>query len=425
MRRRRLGPWESSALGVSLVIAVVASCNVYDESLLTGGSSGKGGSSTGGEGGEGATGGTAGSSGTQGGGSGGANGKGGSAGDGGTDTGGTGTGGTSGSTGGTDTGGTATGGDGGDPGTGGDAGSATGGTAGSASGGSAGSGGSGGSGPVAGTGGNGGSGGACGKCGCGMPEPDADSDGVPDCLDMCATFNDADCAALKSGLVHRYSFGGTGTAVTDTKGTAHGTALGTGVALSGSGTLVLAGGGTATADPKQYVDLPDNVLSGLTNATFEAWVTWGTTTTSWQRIFDFGTTATGTAGSYVFLTPRASSNGGCRAAISTTGAAGETTTSGAQANGPVVASGMHHFVFAVDATNDTVSLYVDGTLGSTVGFTGTLAATLGANNWLGRSNYPVDVYFAGTFDEFRIYNVALTQAQLRTSRSAGPNATIF
>jgi hypothetical protein len=213
-------------------------------------------------------------------------------------------------------------------------------------------------------------GGACGKCGCGMPETDTDTDGVPDCIDMCMGVSDADCAVLKSGLRHRYSFGGTGTAVTDTKGTAHGTAMGTGVALSGSGTLVLAGGGTATADPKQYVDLPDDLLNGLTNATFEAWVTWGTTTTNWQRIFDFGTTSTNTTGSYVFLSPRATTNGGCRVAITPLGASAELTTGGAQANGPVVASGMHHFVVVVDDTNDTVSLYMDGTLGTTVGFTG-------------------------------------------------------
>jgi hypothetical protein len=415
MRRRRLGPWGSSAVSISLGIAAVVACSVYDESLLTGGSEGKGGSASGGEGGEGATGGTGGSGATQGGGTGGI-GKGGNAGSGGTDTGGTGTGGAAGSTGGTDQGGTGTGGDGGDPGTGGDAGSATGGNAGSTSGGN---GGGGGAGPT------GGSGGACGKCGCGMPETDTDTDGVPDCIDMCTGVSDADCAVLRAGLVHRYGFSGTGTAVMDSKGTAHGTALGTGVALSGSGTLVLAGGGTATADPKQYVDLPDDLLSGLSNATFEAWVTWGTTTTSWQRIFDFGTTATNSTGSYVFLTPRATSGGACRAAITPLGATGELATGGAQANGPVVASGMHHFVLAVDDTNDLVSLYVDGTLGTTVGFSGMLSAINDVNNWLGRSNYAVDPYFTGTFDEFRIYNVALTQAQLRTSRTAGPNATFF
>ena len=428
MRRRKLGFGGSSALGWSLGVAVAAACNVYDSSLLTGGSEGQGGSAAAGTGSSGdsgtGAGGTGGKGGAQGGGTGGVSGTGMDGGDGGTDpTGGTGTGGstggTSGTTGGTGKGGsTPTGGDAGDTSTGGKGGSA----------------GDGGSGPSGGSGGSGGdaggSAGACGKCGCGKAEtPDTDGDGVLDCNDMCPDFNDADCAVLKGGLVHRYSFTGAAmsTAVMDTKGTAHGTAMGTGVGLSGSGTLVLPGGGTAAADPKQYVDLPDNLLSGLTNATFEAFITWTPDATAsnnqWHRVFDFGSAATTSTGSYIFLTPKTgtSATSGGRLAIATAGATSETAAGGAQSNCPAVAAGAHHLVAIVDDTNDTVSLYLDGTLGSTVSFTGTFSAINSVNNWLGRSNYSVDRYFAGTYDEFRIYNVALTAAQLRTSRMAGPN----
>ncbi|HEX6763946.1 MAG TPA: LamG domain-containing protein, partial [Polyangiaceae bacterium] len=175
-----------------------------------------------------------------------------------------------------------------------------------------------------------------------------------------------------------------------------------------------------------YVDLPDTILTGLTNATLEAWVTWpGSTPSNWQRIFDFGSTASGTAGAYIFLATRISASGGCRAAIATMGSGSETAAGGAQINGPVISSGAHHFVLIIDDTGDTVSLYVDGTLGSTVGFTGTIASIIGANNWLGRSNFSADPYFGGTFDEVRIYNVALTVAQLRSSRTAGPNASFL
>jgi hypothetical protein len=424
MQRRSFGLGGSSALSWSLGLAVVAACSVYDSSLLTGGSEGQGGTSSAGEGPGGesgtSTGGSSGDSGaTTGGGTGG---KGGSSG--------TGTGGAKGGSAG-DTGGTGgtdpTGGDAGEPPTGGTAGAGTG------SGGSAGSSGAAGSGTSGGSGGSAGdagSGGACGKCGCGKAETgDTDGDGVLDCNDTCEDLNDADCDVLRSGLVHRYSFNGTGTAVMDTKGTAHGTATGVNAALSGNGTIVLTGGSsTQTNDPnKQYVDLPDNLLSGLTNATFETWVTWPATGNNWQRIFDFGNAATGSTGAYVFLTPRVSSTGGCRVALSTAGSASETAAGGAQVNGPVIAAGAHHFVFIIDDTGDSVSLYVDGTLGSTVGFTGSIASLAGPNNWLGRSNYTTsaDPYLGGTLDEFRIYNVALTPAQLRTSRSAGPNATLF
>jgi hypothetical protein len=248
-------------------------------------------------------------------------------------------------------------------------------------------------------------------------------DGVLDCNDTCEDLNDADCDVLRSGLVHRYSFSGTGTTVTDTKGTAHGTAMGTGVALSGSGTLVLAGG-SATSGTMQHVDLPEGCLDGLTNATFEAWVTFDATGSAWQRVFDFGTMSTGSTGSYLFLTPRAtsSSSGLPRAAFSSTGPPGELQTNGTA----LLPAGMYHFAVVVDDANDEMSLFIDGTRSSLVAFPmRTLSEISDVNCWLGRSQFTSDQYFAGTFDEFRIYNVALNQAQLRTSRAAGPNATLF
>jgi hypothetical protein len=43
------------------------------------------------------------------------------------------------------------------------------------------------------------------------------------------------------------------------------------------------------------------------------------------------------------------------------------------------------------------------------------------NDWLGRSQFPADDGFTGTFLEFRIYAVALTAAQIRASHDAGPD----
>ncbi|HEX6274782.1 MAG TPA: LamG domain-containing protein, partial [Polyangiaceae bacterium] len=433
--RRRLGFGGASALSVTLGIALGIACSVYDESLLTGGASGQGGSLQGGEGGEGngATGGTAGDSGgTQGGGT---SGKGGAAGDGGSSTGGSSTGGSptggsAGDTGGTGNGGSATGGEGGEPGTGGDAGSGTGGKAGSASGGSAGNGMTGGSGGVGGSAGTGGSsGGMCGKCGCGMPETDTDMDGVPDCIDMCVGYVDADCSALRSGLVHRYSFSGTGTTVTDSKGTAHGTAVN--ATLSGTGTLSLAGG-NGSSPP--HVNLPNALLSTLTNATLETWVTWnqsGTTGRDWQRIFDFGTS--GTEGmqtstppadmSYVFLTARAgTSPNALRAAFTTTGTNNEIQVNAASA---LPTGTRQHVAVVLDAANDEFSIFLNGVRQTSVLFTGSLAGISDVNNWLGRSQYSNDYEFIGVFDEFRIYGIALTTAQVRTSSMGGPDAAFL
>ena len=46
------------------------------------------------------------------------------------------------------------------------------------------------------------------------------------------------------------------------------------------------------------------------------------------------------------------------------------------------------------------------------------------NNWLGRSNWTGDANTAGSFDEFRIYDTALTEAQIEASRTAGPECRV-
>ena len=44
------------------------------------------------------------------------------------------------------------------------------------------------------------------------------------------------------------------------------------------------------------------------------------------------------------------------------------------------------------------------------------------NNWVGESQWSKDHAYQGTFDEFRIYNVALTSCQLHTVINRGPDA---
>jgi hypothetical protein len=199
------------------------------------------------------------------------------------------------------------------------------------------------------------------------------------------------------------------------------------VTLTGAGTLTLAGGNTSTPP---YVNLPNGLISSLTDATIETWVTWnhsGTTGQDWQRIFDFGTTGTedmqvtsGNASmSYVFLSPRVGTTPSVlRAGYTTSGLAGETTVSAAA---PLARGTMHHIVFVLDDTNDEMQLFLDGTLQTLAAFTGALEDVSDVNNWLGRSSHSGDYEFAGVFDEFRIYGVALTPAQISTSFMAGPN----
>jgi|GEM_PF-2426646 len=84
--------------------------------------------------------------------------------------------------------------------------------------------------------------------------------------------------------IHRYSFEEvSGVTVSDTVGGADGVIRGSGYTLTGRA-LKLAGGDSSNA---AYVDLPNGMISSLTDMTVEGWVSIDGIQT-WQRIFDFG-----------------------------------------------------------------------------------------------------------------------------------------
>jgi hypothetical protein len=234
----------------------------------------------------------------------------------------------------------------------------------------------------------------------------------------------AECAALRAALAHRYDFEGSGSVVTDRVGTAHGAVVG-GATLSssgGKGVVVLNGGTTGS-----YVDLPNGIVSSLASATFEAWLTW-TGGDAWQRIFDFGDSnaaspedAPADGKSYLFVTPMTDANSGglLRAVYSLDGgaAAAETRVDAAGAL-PV---GLAQVVVVIDATAGQLLLYRDGEQAGEQPFTLALASINDVNCWLGRSQYDADPELDGTFHDFRIYDAALTPAQIAASFAGGPD----
>lgn len=248
---------------------------------------------------------------------------------------------------------------------------------------------------------------APGECGCGVPDaPSATG---------------ADCVTLEALLAHRYDFEGSGTVVSDRVATAHGT-IARGATLSklqGKG-VVLLGGGAGGA----YVDLPNGLLSSLTNATVEAWVTWGGGS-SWQRIFDFGDSTdptaednVGTGKSYLFLSA-SSDSGGPVVAYSLAGNAVDAEMR-VQGGAPMSQSLSHVAVVTDDARNK-LTLYVDGVLAAEQPWAGSLSAINDVNVWLGRSQFAGDPELAAVFHEFRIYKAALSAAQVAASFNAGPD----
>lgn len=234
-----------------------------------------------------------------------------------------------------------------------------------------------------------------GECGCGVAES---------------------CAPLKAALLHRYSFESSGAVAADSVGDADASLVGV---LAAEGKVTLPGGSTAA-----YVDLPNGIISGLGDASFEIWLEWSGGA-SWQRIFDFGSNdvAEGSQGigeTYLYLTPRdgdANSGNPLRSSFSLDGTAGEATV---KTSASLPTTGLQHIVLVVDDTNDQLRLYLAGQLSALTGFNGSLSSLDDVNNWLGRSNYK-DAHLGGSIEEFRIYGAALSDAQVAASSEFGPN----
>lgn len=243
-----------------------------------------------------------------------------------------------------------------------------------------------------------------------------------------------DPTPLQSSLIHRYSFNGIGNTAIDSKVAAHGEIVN--AELAGTGSLTLAGQHTL-----QYVDLPDNIIRGLTDATFEAWLTWSGGG-AWQRIFDFGNSnggedmpliMPGTASStysgttYLFFTANAAADStrelpsGLRAAYSLGGVGNEYVCLGAAALPKNVPT---HVAVVIDSSAETMTLYQDGVRVNVMDcpLPRSLAEIDDVNNWLGRSNFTADQDLAAHYDEFRIYGAALTAEQIANNFTFGPDA---
>ncbi len=219
----------------------------------------------------------------------------------------------------------------------------------------------------------------------------------------------------QADLTHKYTFND-GTA-NDSVGTAHGALI--------NGATVSVGGQAALDGLDDYVDLPGPTIAinTYTDTTFEAWFTINAQP-NWIRLFDFGdTNADGLGRQYFFYTP-SSGPGDNRAALSSTDP-GFNLEDQALATGRLPAGVPHHVAVVVDkSVTNTMSVYVDGVLApgtqNPVTPTNSLDSVSNVFAYLGRSLYNPDAYMPGFIDEFRIYDNALSAAQIAANFAAGP-----
>jgi hypothetical protein len=245
-------------------------------------------------------------------------------------------------------------------------------------------------------------------------------------------------------LAHRYSFTSN---ANDSIGTAHGTVIDAGVTPSFSftgGMLDLtanAGNGSANITEDAYLNLPNGIVSaaasgGVNGAVaFEWWYTLAESRT-WQRVGDFGnsndgedTSNAGSASDYLSIVATSGrgnqvdmtnhTDTGSEPVVGLGGAA----TLGVPYHVMAVYNHNNHRSFTPQGSNGTMSLYVNGAL---VGHGAihpdiNIRTFADVNNWLGRSQWG-DPLFDGSYDEFRIYNTAPSDAYVSASFAAGPNS---
>ena len=247
--------------------------------------------------------------------------------------------------------------------------------------------------------------------------------------------------------VNRWSFdtaaGGAadGAVVSDSIGGAHGTIRGAGASWSGTD-VVLPGG---SSDSAAYVDLPNGLISGKTAVTFEGWYTVNGGG-NWARVFDFGSTQPG--GGNGEITGPGNTNGGGAEGLdyiilsaSRGGNYGDqriewrdidpgtpdTGNWNFDSSRPTVFGEQIHFAVSVDsdvaAPDSIVNYWRNGEhiLVDAVAPNKQLSNVNDVNNWLGRSTWLGDANLNGSYNEFRIYDRALTDQDVQESLARGPD----
>ncbi|PYN84021.1 MAG: hypothetical protein DMD96_00005 [Candidatus Rokuibacteriota bacterium] len=211
----------------------------------------------------------------------------------------------------------------------------------------------------------------------------------------------APAPAPASGLVAAYAFNeGSGQTVSDASGNNNTATLGGGVAWTSQGRF----GNALVFNGADFVSLPAAAALDLTTAmTLEAWVYPTATSGTWSTIL-----LKEQPGALVYALYAASPTNQPSTVFNTaTTASGERIVAGAA---PLPLNAWSHLVATYDGT--TLRLYINGSLVGTQPVAGAIVTSTGALR-IGGNNVWGE-YFQGLVDEVRIYNRALSPAEIQT-----------
>lgn len=157
-----------------------------------------------------------------------------------------------------------------------------------------------------------------------------------------------------------------------------------------------------------HVRLPDNLLAGLTSITVSTEVLIRPTQATPYFIYGMGNTSSGAGNGYLFSTGNA-----YRSSIAT----GNWSTEQTVNSGANLARGVWKTItYTLDDATNTARIYLDGVQVAQNTNVTTTPGSIGAGattaNYLGRSVYTADRYLAGSLRDFRIYDAALTAAEV-------------
>ena len=219
-----------------------------------------------------------------------------------------------------------------------------------------------------------------------------------------------------TGLLGRYLTTQTLAAgATDTSGNArNGTWTGTATNGMGGALTLLSG--------NSYMNLPGGLITGYTNLTVEFWATFYTNS-AWARVFDFGNTNGIFGVDYLMFTPHDS--GGNHQLILRDNLTSPTD----YVDNPAAGSGSMdgksvHVACVYDSVNSRMSIYTNGAFEVSAPVTIPLAAVSNVYSFIGQSLFTGNPYLRASIDELRIYQVALTDAQVFMTHVLGQNQVL-
>ncbi|MGK3941872.1 family 43 glycosylhydrolase [Streptomyces caeruleatus] len=163
--------------------------------------------------------------------------------------------------------------------------------------------------------------------------------------------------------------------------------------------------GDATGSP--YVKIPNGVLKGADSVTVSTYAKWKGGS-SFQWLFGLGPDSN----KYLFATPSNGGNSLYSAITKASWSAESKLTAGSQ----LTPGEWRHVTVTLDGSSGTLVLYVDGVEAARTTTTVKPSELYDANKdysgYIGRSLYSADPYFAGEVDDFRVYDRALTAAEV-------------